>query len=57
MKSQNLALQLILVPHRPVHTDEEINRDLAPAFGILQKSVFGWRRSQARADQTTGRKD
>ncbi|EXJ88950.1 hypothetical protein A1O3_02014 [Capronia epimyces CBS 606.96] len=36
--SPKQALQLIIVPHRPVHTDEEINRDLAPAFGILQKA-------------------
>jgi hypothetical protein len=31
------ALQLVLVPHRPVHTDEEINKDLAPAFEVLKK--------------------
>jgi hypothetical protein len=37
MASQKQALQLIMVPHRPVHTDDEINRDLAPAFVILQK--------------------
>lgn len=37
MATTKQALQLIMVPHRPVHTDEEINRDLAPAFTILQK--------------------
>ncbi|KAK5721165.1 hypothetical protein LTR17_014806 [Elasticomyces elasticus] len=29
------AVQLIVIPHRPVPTDEEINRALAPAFDIL----------------------
>jgi hypothetical protein len=37
MAPQKQALQLIIVPHRPVHTDEEINNDLEPAFKILQK--------------------
>ncbi|KAL6406525.1 hypothetical protein AUP68_09322 [Ilyonectria robusta] len=31
------ALQLMIIPHRPVPSDDEINRDLAPAFEILQK--------------------
>lgn len=31
------ALQLIIVPHRPTPTADEINKDLAPAFDILQK--------------------
>lgn len=31
------ALQLILVPHRPAVPDE-INRDLAPAFALLEKA-------------------
>jgi len=38
MADQSQVLQLIMVPHRPVHTDAEINRDLAPAFGILQRA-------------------
>jgi len=38
MASPKKVLQLILIPHRPVHTDEEINEDLAPAFGILQRA-------------------
>ena len=29
------AVQFIYVPHRPVHSDEEIKKDLAPAFSIL----------------------
>ncbi|EXJ63553.1 uncharacterized protein A1O5_11314 [Cladophialophora psammophila CBS 110553] len=33
------TFQLVMVPHRPVHTDEEINQDLAPAFGILQRAT------------------
>jgi hypothetical protein len=39
MTSQLESLQLILIPHRPVHTDDEINKDLTPAFDILQKSA------------------
>ncbi|KAK7897450.1 hypothetical protein LTR67_005339 [Exophiala xenobiotica] len=38
MAAQPRVLQLILVPHRPVHTDEEINEDLAPAFNIIQRA-------------------
>jgi hypothetical protein len=37
MANLKQAFQLIIVPHRPVHTDDEINRDLAPAFAILEK--------------------
>lgn len=37
MISPKQAVQLIIVPHRPVHTDEEINHDLAPAFSILRQ--------------------
>lgn len=33
------VIQLIVVPHRPVHTQDEINKDLAPAFEILQRHV------------------
>lgn len=36
MAGQKQALQLIIIPHRPVHTDEEINKDLAAAFAILE---------------------
>jgi len=38
MTASKQALQLIMVPHRPVHTDDEINQDLAPAFEILEKA-------------------
>nr|KAK5448269.1 hypothetical protein LTR18_001357 [Exophiala xenobiotica] len=38
MANMKQAFQLIIVPHRPVHTDDEINRDLAPAFAILEKA-------------------
>ncbi|KAI1622542.1 hypothetical protein EDD37DRAFT_635285 [Exophiala viscosa] len=38
MASTKQALQLIMVPHRPVHTDDEINQDLAPAFSILEEA-------------------
>jgi hydroxypyruvate isomerase len=31
------ALQVISIPHRPVPDDEEINKDLAPAFDILEQ--------------------
>ncbi|KAK6064908.1 hypothetical protein SCUP234_12817 [Seiridium cupressi] len=33
------ALQLIIVPHRPLSSDDEINRDLAPGFHILQQAT------------------
>lgn len=33
------AVQFIYVPHRPVHSDEEINKDLAPALSVLFKYV------------------
>jgi len=34
----NQALQLVFVPHRPVPTEDEINKDLAPAIEILQSA-------------------
>ncbi|KAL9075382.1 MAG: hypothetical protein Q9161_001759 [Pseudevernia consocians] len=36
--SSPLAVQFIDVPHRPIHSDEEINKDLAPALSILFKA-------------------
>ncbi|OCK81407.1 hypothetical protein K432DRAFT_424984 [Lepidopterella palustris CBS 459.81] len=33
------ALQLVIVPHRPAHTDGEINADLGPALEILQRAA------------------
>ncbi|KIW13754.1 hypothetical protein PV08_08945 [Exophiala spinifera] len=38
MASAQNALQLIIVPHRPVHTENEINKDLAPSLNILQRA-------------------
>ncbi|EXJ63252.1 uncharacterized protein A1O5_11573 [Cladophialophora psammophila CBS 110553] len=38
MADQSQVLQLIMIPHRPVHTDVEINNDLAPAFDIIQRA-------------------
>ena len=35
------ALQLIIIPHRPGKA-EEIAKDLAPAFDILQKYESFW---------------
>ncbi|VUC26545.1 unnamed protein product [Clonostachys rosea] len=37
--SASQVLQLVIVPHRPVPTDDEINRDLEPAFNILNKAT------------------
>lgn len=34
------ALQLIIIPHRPVPQVAEIDNDLAPAFEILTKSAL-----------------
>lgn len=48
MAGQSQVIQLVMVPHRPVHTDEEINKDLAPAFDIIQKSVLNGREASTR---------
>lgn len=39
MMPAHRALQFIHVPHRPVHSDAEINNDLVPALTILLKLV------------------
>ncbi|KEF55575.1 uncharacterized protein A1O9_08325 [Exophiala aquamarina CBS 119918] len=38
MANQSQVIQLVIVPHRPVHTANEINKDLAPAFDIIQRA-------------------
>ncbi|RFU25154.1 hypothetical protein B7463_g11186, partial [Scytalidium lignicola] len=50
------ALQLIIIPHRPTPTTEEIDRDLAPAFKILQsadglKTIWRGKRFEDRYTQ------
>jgi len=35
--ASNQALQMICVPYRPVPTEEEVNKDLAPSFNILSQ--------------------
>lgn len=38
------TVQLIILPHRPVNTQAEIDRDLAPGLEILKRQVFHLRR-------------
>ncbi|KAK5047280.1 hypothetical protein LTR84_006802 [Exophiala bonariae] len=55
MAGESRVIQLVLVPHRPVHTDNEINKDLAPAFGIIQraKGLQGVWRGRKHEDRHT----